>query len=339
MLKAEWSTGPMRAAQLTGQWRLWPAMLRLVRSMLVSAIVAVAMVSGAQASGQSPLARQGNWLTPAMSASGVTYDTLMSPTIRANVSFHIYLPPDYSANRERRYPTLYWLHGTGGGLRGIPVISGLFDAAIKEGKIPPMIVVFPNGLPEGMWTDSADGQAPIETILIDELLPHIDAKYRTIPSRRARILEGFSMGGYGAARIGFRHTDLFASVSMLAAGPLDQDFKGPRAVADPTLRQRILDTVYGGDIAIFREQSPSQIAKAQAFSIRSELLLRVIVGSEDFTAPANRAFHQHLTQLDIPHEYQELVGIGHDAPRILSSLGDVNWRFYRAALANALPEN
>lgn len=339
MLTVEVATGRVLAVPQAGQWLFIPATRRLVLSILASTIVALAMMSGAQASGQSPLARQGNWLTPAMSAPGVTYETLISPTIRDKVSFHIYLPPDYSANRERRYPTLYWLHGTGGGLRGIPVISGLFDVAIKEGKIPPIILVFPNGLPEGMWTDSADGQAPIETILIDELLPHIDAKYRTIPSRRARILEGFSMGGYGAARIGFRHTDLFASVSMLAAGPLDQDFKGPRAVADPTMRQRILNTVYGSDIAIYREQSPSQVAMVEAPTIRSELKLRVIVGNEDFTALDNRAFHQHLTQLDIPHEYQELAGIGHDAPRILSSLGDDNWRFYRAAFAEILLEN
>lgn len=332
--KVEGSRGEAQVLAEARQCFSRPPTRRLVLSIAASTIVALVTTSGAEASEQGSLARRGSWLTPAVIAPGVTYATLMSPTIRDRVSFHIYLPPDYRANLGRRYPTLYWLHGTGGGQRGIPVISGLFDAAIREGKIPPMIVVFPNGLPEGMWTDSADGLAPVETILVNDLLPHIDRNYRTIPSRRARILEGFSMGGYGAARIGFRHADIFASISMLAAGPLDRDFKGPRAVTDPPLRQRILSTVYGGDIAIYRAQSPWQIATAKAATIRRELRLRQLVGGEDFTVADNRAFHLHLGQLDVPHEYRELAGVGHDAAKILSALGDENWRFYRAAFAD-----
>lgn len=310
-----------------------PATRRLFLSLSASAAVSFALTAPAKAAEVGPLSRRGGWVTPPVSAPGVSYETLMSPTVGARVSFHIYLPPDYAANSGRRYPTLYWLHGTGGGERGIPVIADLFETAIRQGHIPPVIVVFPNGLPEGMWTDSADGLAPVESFLVQDLVPHIDATRSTIPSRDARILEGFSMGGYGAARIGFRHVDLFASISMLAAGPLDPDFDGPRAAANPALRQRILSTVFGDDIAIFQRQSPWAIAADMAPTIRAGLLMRQVVGSEDFTIADNRAFHVHLDELEVAHEYRELAGVGHDARELLLGLGEDNWRFYRSAFA------
>jgi enterochelin esterase-like enzyme len=310
---------------------------RAFLSLPASGLVAIAMAGPARASEDGPPPLERAWVTPPVSAPGVAYATVMSPIVGARVSFHVYLPPDYAANPERRYPTLYWLHGTGGGQRGIPVIAGLFDAAIRNGLIPPMILVFPNGLPEGMWTDSADGLAPVETLLVRDLVPHIDGNWRTIPSRHGRMLEGFSMGGYGAARIGFRHVDLFASISMLAAGPLDQDFKGPRAVSNPVLRKRILSTVFGDDIAVFRAQSPWVIAAETAPTIRTGLHLRQVVGSEDFSVADNRAFHLHLDRLEVPHEYRELAGVGHDPRGLLMGLGEDNWRFYRTAFAGLTP--
>ncbi len=88
----------------------------------------------------------------------------------------------------------------------------------------------------------------LEPILINELLPHIDATYRTIATREGRIIEGFSMGGYGTARSGLKYPQLFGAVSILAGGPLDLDFAGPRATGNPTERERILKGTFGGDL-------------------------------------------------------------------------------------------
>ncbi len=295
-------------------------------------------VGAAPARAQTPAATgRGDWVTPAVAAPGVTHRTVFSPAVGASVSYHIYLPPDYHAAEGVRFPVLYWLHGSGGGLRGIPVISGQFDSAIRQGRIVPMIVVFPNGLPDGMWVDSTDGVAPVETMLMRDLLPHIDASYRTIPAREARILEGFSMGGYGAARIGFRHIDVFACVSMLAGGPLDTEFQGPQVAANPAFRNRLLATVYGNDIANYRAQSPWFTAVANAGIIKErKLLLRQVVGTIDYTFQANRAFHEHLARLNIEHEYRELEGVPHDVGKLFAALGDANWDFYRKAFS-ALP--
>jgi enterochelin esterase-like enzyme len=228
---------------------------------------------------------------------------------------------------------LYWLHGSGGGLAGIAPLSAMFDRAIREGKIPPMLVVFPNGLASSMWCNSKDGAVPMETIVITELLPHIDATFRTLAAREGRIIEGFSMGGYGAARLGFKYPQLFGAVSIFAGGPLDLDFAGPRATGNPAERERILKGTFGGDLDYYRSQNPITVAEQQADAVRGKVRVRMAVGSRDNTGPLNRAYSEHLKKLNIAHTFTILPDVGHDTPALLKGLGEDNWEFYRAVFA------
>ena len=247
----------------------------------------------------------------------------------------IYTPEIYDADKERRFPVLYWLHGTGGGAQGIAPLSEWFDGAIRAGKVPPMLVVFPNGLAESMWCDSKDGAIPMETIVVQELVPHIDATFRTQNSRVGRIIEGFSMGGYGAARLGFAHPDVFGAVSILAGGPLDLEFEGPRAKENPAERDRILRTTFGGDIDYYRAQNPITTAEKNAAAVHGKTLVRLAVGGLDFTAGLNRGFSEHLKRLGIEHTFTELPGVRHDTLALLRGLGEENWKFYQVALNNS----
>lgn len=136
------------------------------------------------------------------------------------------------------------------------------------------------------------------------------------------------MGGYGAARLGFKYPQLFATVSLLGAGPLQPDFdEAPRA--GPRGRDQVLGKVYGGDLAFYRAQSPWQIAEQNAGKLRAGLIIRQIIGDRDETLGFNRDFHQHLAALKIPHSYRQLPGIPHQPDRILDALGEDNWAFYR----------
>ena len=139
-----------------------------------------------------------------MRAPRVEFHTFDSAAAKAKVSYHLYTPEAYDTEKEQRFPVLYWLHGTGGGRAGIAPLSAFFDRAIREGKIPPMLIVFPNGLATSMWCDSKDGSVPMETVVVKELVPHVDATFRTVAAREGRLIEGFSMGGYGAARLGLQ---------------------------------------------------------------------------------------------------------------------------------------
>lgn len=272
------------------------------------------------------------WMTSAVQASRVAFHTFESKAARATVSYHLYTPEAYDREQGRRFPVLYWLHGTGGGLKGIAPLSALFDRAIREGKIPPMLVVFPNGVPASMWCDSKDGTVPTESVVIGELVPHIDATVRTVAAREGRIIEGFSMGGYGAARLGFKYPQLFGAVSILAGGPLDLDFAGPRAIGNPVERERILARTFGGDIEYYRSQHPITVVQQGAEAVRGRVLVRMAVGARDDTEPLNRAYSELLKRLGIAHTYTIVPEAGHDTLALLNGLGDRNWHFYRTAL-------
>ncbi len=270
-----------------------------------------------------------NWVTSEIKGPGVSFHTFDSDAAKTQVSYHIYKPKAYEQDSTRRFPVVYWLHGSGGGLPGIPRVASWFDAAIEAGKAPPCLVVFVNGLAEGMYVDWKDGSAPIETVIVKELLPHIDSAYRTIASREGRILDGYSMGGYGAARLGFKHTELFKGISIMGGGPLQPELvQTPRAG-----RQRaaeVLQKVYGNDQEYFKNVSPRRLAEANAEAISTRCIIRHVCGDLDETYANNLAFHQHLEKLGIPHQWRVLQEVDHNPMKTLTALGDSNWEFYNS---------
>ena len=168
-------------------------------------------------------------------------------------------------------------------------------------------------------------------VVVDDLLPEVDAQFRTLPEARARLVEGFSMGGYGAARFALLYPDRFGAGSTLGAGPLQLDF----LVNDPNLqpievRRRILAEVYGNSPAVFEARSPWRLAEQHPPA--PGYRLRQIIGTLDFTLGPNRDYHAHLDALGIAHNYIEVPNVGHFVPGIISTLGDAFWAFHREAL-------
>ena len=285
----------------------------------------------------APLLRTGpqpplQWVTPRAEGVGLSFHTFLSQAAGTKVSFHVYAPSAYTADPARRFPVVYWLHGSGGGVPGISRLSALADEAISAGKAPPFLMVFVNGLEMGMYIDWANGRAPLETVIIHELRPHIDANWRTIATREGRLLDGFSMGGYGAARFGFRYPELFQNVSMMGAGPMQETLnRTPRA--SRVQAKSLLRDVYGGKQARFLAVSPRRYAEQNATTLARGSRLRLVIGDRDETFDSNRNFHDHLMRLGIPHQWIVLPGIGHDPMGVLAAMGDQHWAFYRDAFA------
>ncbi|TVQ31492.1 MAG: esterase family protein [Phycisphaeraceae bacterium] len=289
---------------------------------LPAAMLALGCAAGAHA----------QWVTPEVTAPRVQYHTFESAAAGAVVSYHVYTPPEYDTHPERRFPTLYWLHGAGSPTNGIAPLSAWFGSAIADGRIPPMLVVFPNGMNYRMWCDSKNGLVPMETVVIEDLLPEIDASFRTIDAREGRIIEGFSMGGYGAGRLGLRNLDLFTGVSMLGAGPMQLDFLDapPGSTIPWKLRLQIYEQVYGSDPEYFLAQSPWVVVEQNAQAImESGVKLRLAVGQLDFVAPDNLEFQQHITGLGLPHEFFYPEDIDHSPLQLMAAMGEANWDFYR----------
>jgi CubicO group peptidase (beta-lactamase class C family) len=273
---------------------------------------------------------------PEVEAPRVQRVVFDSASAETKVGCHVYTPRAYDAEPDRRFPVLYWLHGWKGvpgraTVGGVAPMAARFDAAIDAGKIPPLLVVFANGM-DSLWVDSKDGRMPMESVVVKDLVPHIDSAFRTIASREGRIVEGFSMGGYGAARFGFKYPDLFGAVSILAGGPLQQVFtNSPRVGARG--RERVMRDLFGDDPAHFTAQSPWDLAGRNVAALTSGATrVRMVIGARDEMLENIRTFEDRLQSLRIPHEYVEVPGAGHDTMRVIEGLGDSFWAFHRAAV-------
>jgi S-formylglutathione hydrolase FrmB len=143
----------------------------------------------------------------------------------------VYLPPGYETETARRYPVVYALHGYSigavqwsGEIHVPQTIEGAFAQGAQE-----MIVVLPDSktLHNGSMYSSSVTTGDFERFISHDVVAYIDEHYRTLPDRRSRGLVGHSMGGYGAARIGMKHPDVFGSVYMMSPCCLSARGAGP----------------------------------------------------------------------------------------------------------------
>jgi hypothetical protein len=132
--------------------------------------------------------------------------------------FLVYLPADYDESSPQRYPVIYFLPNPFQDNYRFDFdhhdAQNLFDRAITSGVITKFILVTVDmTTPIGTsWSANSSVTGNWEDFMIQELLPYIDANFKTLPSRDSRGITGIFIGGYGAIRFGMRHSDVFGSV-------------------------------------------------------------------------------------------------------------------------------
>lgn len=134
--------------------------------------------------------------------------------------FRIYLPPCYDQKGDQHYPALYLLHGqtyTDDQWIRLGAVN-ITDQLILSGESIPFIIVFPDDRYWNLPPGPGFGQR-----LVEELIPYIDAKYRTLPDRNHRAIGGMSRGAGWALRLGLSRWDLFGNIGLhsLAASQKD----------------------------------------------------------------------------------------------------------------------
>ena len=155
----------------------------------------------------------------------------------------VYLPPTYgkfvgkgSKAKQERFPVLYLQHGWGEnetswsrqGHAGI-----IMDNLIAEGKIDPFIIVMAYGLTNDVkfGTIGSFTAKEFEAVLVDELVPFIDANYLTKADKWSRAMAGLSMGGIETKLITLRRPEVFGYWGLLSGGQYaPEDIKDPKAV-------------------------------------------------------------------------------------------------------------
>jgi S-formylglutathione hydrolase FrmB len=179
----------------------------------------------------------------------------------------VFLPPSYEKDKQRRFPVVYALHGYSIGaeqwtheIRAPQTIEGAFAQGSRE-----LIVVLPDSktVHNGSMYSSSVTSGDFEMFIAHDVVSYIDAHYRTIANRESRGLVGHSMGGYGASRIGMKHSDVFGSLYIMSPCCLSaRGTRPPNPDADKAL-EAVKSPADAADLPFFVR---AQLASAAAWS-------------------------------------------------------------------------
>ena len=243
---------------------------------------------------------------------------LPSTILQRAVRYCVLLPPAFDADKTRRFPILYHLHGLGDNEQSLLKTGGweMIEQLREQGKIGEFIVAVPDG-GRSFFVNSRDGQERYENFFMKEFLPAIEQRYRGVGTRAGRGISGTSMGGYGALRLAFKYPQQFAAVSTHSAALFDDlpetatELFGRnfRAFGDP------LDGVY------WKQNTPLTLARTA--SGLGRLKIYFDCGLQDdygFDAGA-RQLHEILEQRKIPHEFHLYPG-GHSWQYVAEHFAD-----------------
>jgi enterochelin esterase-like enzyme len=262
----------------------------------------------------------------------VAYD---SKTLGTRRQFGVYLPPGYSA--DRKYPTLYLIHGLGWNNREwtqIRHVDVVMDNLIADGKVSPMVMIFPNGdstmtladieangsgprmnqgnaqhpptaAGGGAPADAGRGGrqgmsmepwlAPFENDLLKDIVPFVESHYSVYGDRDHRALAGLSMGGGQALNIGIVHPETFAYVAGFSAAPDTK--RPPELVPDPEVPKRLK-------------------------------LLWVACGNKDGLLRVSQGVHAYLKEKGVPHVWN-VDGNAHDTPEWQNNLYHFSQKLFK----------
>ena len=238
-----------------------------------------------------------------LAQTGKVFDnrTVTSKVLGMERNYAVYLPPDYETS-ERSYPVLYLLHGATDDHTGwvqFGEVLHITDKAIREGKATPMIIIMPDA-DTGQMGYFNQGDWKYEDFFFEELMPHVEQKYRIKGEKRYRAVAGLSMGGGGSFMYALHRPELFSSACPLSA------YIGPLTLEE--LQQQIAKAgkkYPGKDVKTYFEQhnALNLIESVPVEDIKS-VRWYIDCGDDDFLYEGNSLVHIAMTKKKIPHEYR-----------------------------------
>src|SRR5205085_727711 len=229
-----------------------------------------------------------------------------SRLVGASLPYNVVLPPDYKrgSSKHRRYPVVYLLHGLAGSADDwVSSRAHLADYAAQY----PFIIVVPEGK-DGWYTDGTAANEKFESYFVEELIPDVDRRFRTVAAREGRAVAGLSMGGYGSLKFGLKHPELFAFAASMS-GALSVP-SWPLDATTPDWVRPSIARVYGpAGSDVRRANDIFRIAREMPPDVRASLpYFYLDCGTEDFLISNSRDFSALLIEKKIPHEFRELPG-------------------------------
>jgi enterochelin esterase-like enzyme len=207
----------------------------------------------------------------------------------------VYTPAGYDTDISKKYPVLYLQHGAGEdetGWANQGKVDFILDNLIAEKKASPMIVVMDKGYANGVKGTpvTTNNQANIfPEVLVNEIIPLIDKKFRTLTDRNHRAMAGLSMGGFQTFQTTMANLDKFAYIG---------GFSGSASLQP------------GSDISKLYNGT---LADATAFNSKVKVLYLSVGTAEPERMQNNiQGFHLALEKANIKHVYYQSAGTAHE---------------------------
>ena len=237
---------------------------------------------------------------PAIRAQKVDTVAVYSPSMNKDIKNVVILPKDYGTVSGKTYPVLYLLHGYNGNYAAwVRIKPELPEIASLTG----MIIVCPDGQNSWYWDSPKAPSVRFETYVSAELVNYIDKNYSTRAEPAGRAVTGLSMGGHGGLWLGIRHQDIFGACGSMSGGvdirPCPENWEMKKQLGD-----------YAENQSLWEEHTViNQLHKIRA----GKLQMIIDCGTGDFFYAVNKALHEKLLYLNIPHDYTERPGIHNGA--------------------------
>jgi S-formylglutathione hydrolase FrmB len=246
----------------------------------------------------------------------------------SKMNYSVYLPVDYSTS-QRSYPVVYLLHGFSDDETGwiqFGEANQIADKGIAQGKIPPCIIIIPDG--KLTWyCNSYDKKNMWEDTFVNEFIPFVENEYRIRSKKEFRAIAGLSMGGYGALKISMKHNDLFSTCVALSSGTFtDEEIVTKSDKEYEMYFSGLFGKVLQGEARLneaWKANNPLDLIHSVPLDKLKSVRFWIDCGDDDFLCNGNSALHVEMRKLGIPHEYRVRDG-------------SHSWSYWRAGLATGL---
>lgn len=275
--------------------------------------------------------RDGPWInTPERLPPRLRHHVVFSEILERPVGYALYLPPDHPANATNVLPVVYHLHGRDEDESRHLETTGYLDVALSLGETPPFAWAWLYGGRSSWFMDSPDGRTPSESVLLDEVIPHVEARWSLGGSPSRRAIDGWGMGGFGAARFAARNPPFFGAA--LLHHPVLPDLTGlPTRFPDAWM------TVFNTDARFFSETEPFRLLSRNADALRPLLQFRIVAGERSPHLQDARRLRDHLDALRVTVEFEQVPSVAGSGPDLFRQTGLRDIRFLGKAVTRPEP--
>jgi putative tributyrin esterase len=238
---------------------------------------------------------------PQYEANNLRFITVKTPHLKGRGDICVYVPTQ--VEKTDVVPIVILLHGVYGSAWSWAHQGGVHlkvNELIKQGKLPPMILVMPS---DGLWGDGSaylpHNDYDFEKWIIEDVIDAVIERIVGADAASPLFISGLSMGGFGALRIGAKYGSKFRAISGLSSITSLPQIK---FFAEESLKSYIQLNIIDEDLLAtfkhYHEHLPP---------------IRFDCGTGDLLIKYNRDLHQKMEKEGIPHIYEEYHG-GHDWP-------------------------